>query len=335
MLQILDLFSGIGGFSLGLEKTGGFKTVAFCEVNEKARMVLAKHWPDTPIYNDVKEITNERLKAEGIVPDVITGGFPCQDISVAGKGEGLSGERSGLWFEFARIIREVGPRWVIIENVSILRSRGLLTILQNLSEIGYDAEWHCITASHVGAPHQRDRIWILGYPHGQQINPVLDGSRSKGSSKTTSTRPLHVSHTSGGDNVADTQSSGHGRRGSEECGIPERQFFSEEQEGSKVGGKTKGRHTSCGDTDVADTQSKRVQGYGSGGEQESYTHVDQKVSLCSSEGQGSTFWKVEPNVGRVADGIPGRVDRLKQLGNSVVPQIPQLIGNCILDCNGR
>ena len=286
MLQILDLFSGIGGFSLGLEKTGGFKTVAFCEVNEKARMVLAKHWPDTPIYNDVKEITNERLKAEGIVPDVITGGFPCQDISVAGKGEGLSGERSGLWFEFARIIREVGPRWVIIENVSILRSRGLLTILQNLSEIGYDAEWHCITASYVGAPHQRDRIWILGYPHGQQVNPVLDGSRSQGSSKTTSTRPLYVSHTSGGDNVADPQS-------------------------------------------------KRVQGYGSGGEQESYTHVDQKVSLCSSEGQGSTFWKVEPNVGRVVDGVPGRVDRLKQLGNSVVPQIPQLIGNCILDCNGR
>ena len=286
MLQILDLFSGIGGFSLGLEKTGGFKTVAFCEVNEKARMVLAKHWPYIPIYNDVKEITNERLKAEGIVPDVITGGFPCQDISVAGKGEGLSGERSGLWFEFARIIREVGPRWVIIENVSILRSRGLLTILQNLSEIGYDAEWHCITASHVGAPHQRDRIWILGYPHGQQVNPVLDGSRSQGSSKTTSTRPLYVSHTSGGNNVADTQS-------------------------------------------------KRVQGYGSGGEQESYTHVDQKVSLCSSEGQGSTFWKVEPNVGRVVDGIPGRLDRLKQLGNSVVPQIPQLIGNCILDCNGR
>ena len=250
MLQILDLFSGIGGFSLGLEKTGGFKTVAFCEVNEKARMVLAKHWPDTPIYNDVKEITNERLKAEGIVPDVITGGFPCQDISVAGKGEGLSGERSGLWFEFARIIREVGPRWVIIENVSILRSRGLLTILQNLSEIGYDAEWHCITASYVGAPHQRDRIWILGYPHGQQVNPVLDGSRSQGSSKTTSTRPLYV-------------------------GNPSSRIGTQEQ------------------------------------------------------------WSIEPDMDRVADGVPGRVDRLKQLGNSVVPQIPQLIGNCILDCNGR
>jgi len=286
MLQILDLFSGIGGFSLGLEKTGGFKTVAFCEVNEKARMVLAKHWPDIPIYNDVKEITNERLKAEGIVPDVITGGFPCQDISVAGKGEGLSGERSGLWFEFARIIREVGPRWVIIENVSILRSRGLLTILQNLSEIGYDAEWHCITASHVGAPHQRDRIWILGYPHGQQVNPVLNGSRSQGSSKATSTRPLYVSHTSGGNNVADTQS-------------------------------------------------KRVQGYGSGGEQESYPHAGQEVPLCSSEGQESTFWEVEPDVGRVVDGVPGRVDRLKQLGNSVVPQIPQLLGNYILDCDRR
>ena len=288
MLQILDLFSGIGGFSLGLEKTGGVKTVAFCEVYEKARMVLAKHWPDIPIYNDVKEITNERLKAEGIVPDVITGGFPCQDISVAGKGEGLSGERSGLWFEFARIIREVGPRWVIIENVSILRSRGLLTILQNLSEIGYDAEWHCITASHVGAPHQRDRIWILGYPHGQQVNPVLDGSRSKGSSKTTSTRPLYVSHTSGGDTVADP-------------------IF----QGSQ--GRVHRREN---------TQRKDKLGY---------TGCGSSMDRQSDKGP----WSVESNVGRVADGVPGRVDRLKQLGNSVVPQIPQLIGNCILDCNGR
>lgn len=161
-LKVLDLFSGIGGFSLGLERTGGFETVAFCEIGEFPRKVLAKHWPGVPIFDDVRSLTGEQF---GPV-DVICGGFPCQDISTIGSGRGLDGARSGLWFEYARIIGEVGPRWVIIENSPALRSRGLSIILQNLCEIGFDAEWHCIPASHVGAPHQRDRIWIVAYPTG-------------------------------------------------------------------------------------------------------------------------------------------------------------------------
>lgn len=163
-LKVLDLFSGIGGFSLGLERTGGFETVAFCEIEEFPRNVIKKHWPDVPCYRDVRELTAERLAADGIAVDVICGGFPCQDISTAGKGAGLAGERSGLWSEIARLVSELRPRYVIVENVSALLGRGLGTVLGDLAEIGYDAEWHCIPASHVGAPHRRDRIWIVAYP---------------------------------------------------------------------------------------------------------------------------------------------------------------------------
>ncbi|MCP4000455.1 MAG: DNA cytosine methyltransferase, partial [Gammaproteobacteria bacterium] len=124
-LHVLDLFSGIGGFSLGLERTGGFKTVAFCEIEAYPRKVLAKHWPDVPQYTDVRELTGDRLRQDGITVDVITGGFPCQDISVAGKGAGIEGERSGLWSEIARLTGEIRPRYVILENVSALLGRGL------------------------------------------------------------------------------------------------------------------------------------------------------------------------------------------------------------------
>ncbi len=166
-MRVLDLFSGIGGFSLGLERAG-MATVAFCEKEEFPRQVLAKHWPGIPIYKDVLELTGEQLEKEVGPIDLICGGFPCQDISNAGLGAGLSGKRSGLWFEFARLIKEVGPEWVIIENVAALRSKGLVIVLQNLWSLGYDAEWHCIPASAVGAPHQRDRIWIVAHATGKR-----------------------------------------------------------------------------------------------------------------------------------------------------------------------
>lgn len=163
-LRTLDLFAGIGGFSLGLERTGGFETVAFCEIEPFPQKVLRKHWPEVPLYDDVRTLTAERLAADGIAVDVITGGFPCQDISTAGKGAGLAGERSGLFYEIARLIGELGPLFVILENVSALLGRGLADVLGTLATLGYDAEWHCIPASHVGAPHRRDRIWIIAYP---------------------------------------------------------------------------------------------------------------------------------------------------------------------------
>lgn len=227
-LKVLDLFSGIGGFSLGLEKTKRFETVAFCEIDKKCQLVLKKHWPAVPIFEDIK-----KLKAD-ILPgiDVICGGFPCQDLSTAGKGKGLAGERSGLWYEFHRLIKEVKPKYAIIENVSVLRSRGLEEILGSLFEIGYSAQWHCISASSLGAPHQRDRVWIIAYS-----NLSLSEGRS------LSVR-IHEEHA-------------HAMR--------------------------------------------------------------------------QDWWKSTSTIHRVDDGVPKRMDRLKQLGNAVVPQIPELIGRAILN----
>lgn len=175
-LRVLDLFSGIGGFSLGLERTGGFETVAFCEIEEFPRKVLSKHWPEVPIYEDVTKLTGAILERDGISVDVITGGFPCQDISVAGKRAGISeGTRSGLWAEIVRLIGEIRPRYVIVENVANLlsgpsekRGRWFGRVLGDLAECGYDAEWENIPAAAVGAPHRRERVWIMAYP--RQIN---------------------------------------------------------------------------------------------------------------------------------------------------------------------
>ena len=171
-LRVLDLFSGIGGFSLGLERTGGFETVAFCEIEPFPRKVLAKHWPEVPQYHDVTKLTGDILARDGISVDVITGGFPCQDISTAGKQAGMgAGTRSGLWSEIVRLIGELRPRYVVVENVAALLSgpsekRGgwFGRILGDLAECGYDAEWENIPASALGAPHRRERVWVVAYP---------------------------------------------------------------------------------------------------------------------------------------------------------------------------
>lgn len=167
-LRVLSLFAGIGGFDLGLERTGGFETVAFCEINPFCRRVLAKHWPKVPCYEDVRTLTADALRRDGIAVDVICGDFPCQDISSAGSGAGLAGERSGLWREYARLVRELRPKFVIVENVSMLLSRGAGDVFGDLAEIGYDAEWQCIPAYATGLPHARDRLWVIAYPNGMR-----------------------------------------------------------------------------------------------------------------------------------------------------------------------
>ena len=161
-LRVLDLFCGFGGFSLGLKKAGGFEPVAACEINPNARKVYAKNFPGVPIYHDIRT-------AEFIEPvDVVTAGFPCQDLSFAGKGAGLAGERSGLVWQIFRAVRMVGRPRIVLENVVALLNRGLCQVLGALATVGYDAEWHCIPARHVGAPHGRDRFWLIADPNGSE-----------------------------------------------------------------------------------------------------------------------------------------------------------------------
>ncbi len=275
-MRLLDLFSGIGGFSLGLERTGGFKTVAFCEIDPFCRRVLAKHWPEVPCYDDVRALTAARLAGDGIDVDVICGGFPCQDVSVAGKRAGLAGERSGLWFEYARLISEVRPRHVIVENVPGLLNRAFDVVLGDLAALGYDAEWHCIPAAAVGANHLRDRVWIVanahsGRPHAEQIT-IPQRETEAATCRDGSERPL-----------ADANARDEFRR-----------------------------------------RSVVQMGWGWSASQIAHDGIG-----------GGAEWSSEPDVGRVAHGVPGRVDRLGGLGNAVVPQIPELIGRAILASRAR
>ena len=281
-MNVLDLFSGIGGFSLGLERAG-MKTIAFCEVDKKCQEVLRKHWKDVPIFDDVTTLKGTDI--DGTV-DVICGGFPCQDISLAGKGAGLEGERSGLWWEFHRLIKEIKPKYAIIENVSALRNRGLDQVLRSLNEIGYDAEWHCITAASIGAPHRRDRIWIVAYPR--------DSSRWDGISGSI------------------------GRDGERELEESIRSSETTETSGSSETSQT-----------MADSSSIGSQGSWEFEQPKRSAQIINRETIESLNGSFSRIWATEPDVGRVAHGIPNRVDRLKQLGNAVVPQIPELIGRAI------
>ena len=179
MMKVLDLFSGIGGFSLGLERTGGFETVAFCEIDPFCRDVLRRHWPSVPIYEDVRELTADEFNGR---IDLICGGFPCQDVSIAGNRAGLDGERSGLWAEMRRLLSELRPAYVVVENTTGLLDLGLGTVLGDLAELGYDAVWHSISAAAVGAAHQRDRVWIVAHNRQERwgLSPVRDEQHARG-----------------------------------------------------------------------------------------------------------------------------------------------------------
>jgi DNA (cytosine-5)-methyltransferase 1 len=322
-MRVLDLFAGIGGFTLGLERAG-FETVAFCEIEPYAQKVLHKNWPGVKLYDDVRGITAERLAADGIGVDVITGGFPCQDISVAGKGAGIEGERSGLWSECARLIGELRPRYAIFENVTNLlngeRGDWFKRVLWDISALGYDAEWHCIPASSIGAHHRRDRVWIVAYPNGD------DGRRGD------------CTQSFGRESRLESWCSGEGQsfaRASEDvadtnCGDNTRVDASASERGGEITSKG-AEHAGRGgcDQNVADTNCKR----GCGGDSERQNAKDARQSpiLTRRHARRMGAWDVEPDVGRVANGVPSRSHRLKCLGNAVVPQIPELIGRAIME----
>jgi DNA (cytosine-5)-methyltransferase 1 len=176
-LKVLDLFSGIGGFSLGLERTGGFETVAFCEIEEFPRKVLTKHWPEVPIYEDVTKLPFHLERVQSA--EVVTAGFPCQDVSYAGKGAGLAGKRSGLWWHVRRTLRLVRPRLALLENVAALLDRGMGQVLGSMAAIGYDAEWHSVPLAAHGACHRRDRVCILAYPEDERFSEAWELRYSK------------------------------------------------------------------------------------------------------------------------------------------------------------
>lgn len=183
-----SLFAGIGGIDLGLERAG-MRCAWQVEIDDYATRVLFKHWPDVPRFRDVRSVGVHNLPAV----DLICGGFPCQDISNAGKRAGITGERSGLWSEFARIIRELRPRYVLVENVAALLGRGLSTVLGDLAALGYDAEWHCIPATYVGAPHRRDRLFIVAYPNSSNSNRrgcIMQMGRERGAKAPTPDRNI-------------------------------------------------------------------------------------------------------------------------------------------------
>ena len=285
MLTFGSLFAGIGGFDLGLERAG-MRCKWQVEINPYAQAVLKKHWPDVARHDDVTTFPPE---GDWSV-DVICGGFPCQDISVAGKGAGLSGARSGLWYEFARIIRQIRPQWVIVENVRAFTSRGIDTVLGQMADLGYDAEWHCIPACAVGAPHRRERIWIVAHAVGDGCCDVADAkgiSRRAGLCKDGAEQDWHQPC----DGCCEAiRARGNGRQG---CG----------QDWSATGpiglrGRTRADEDQCVPASSAD------------------------------------WWVTEPDVGRVAHGVPSRVDRLRCLGNAVVPQIVEIIGRAIIAAEG-
>ena len=166
---VLDLFSGIGGFSLGLA-AAGCRTAAFCETDPSCRAVLARHWPGVPCYGDIRTLSAVRLRGDGVPdPELVCGGFPCQDISPAGRGGGLDGARSGLWREMERLVAECRPRWVVAENVPALRVRGADRVLGGLEALGYACWPLVVGAAHAGAAHRRGRVFVVAHAPGARL----------------------------------------------------------------------------------------------------------------------------------------------------------------------
>ena len=278
-LRLLDTFSGIGGFSLAARWLGGFETVAFVERDPFCQQILRKHWPNVPIHHDITTFAPKPDSA-----DVICGGFPCQDISTAGKQAGIKqGTRSGLFYELMRVVRVVGPRFVVLENVSAILGNGMDSVLGELADAGFDAEWACIPASAVGACHQRNRWWCVAYATGQQCH---DGEFAHPAGPARATAQF------GNCDGLDAANTMHDRL--QRCDLSS----------STIGRQHKGRKVGMGCGEALKAQ--------------------QWLNEETGRNRLNPDWQSyvsEPVLCRGDDGLSGRVDRLKALGNAVVPQV--------------
>ena len=300
-LNELALFAGAGGGILG-GKLLGWRTVCAVEWEPYPASVLCARQndgllPPFPIWDDVQ--TFDGKPWAGIV-DVVSGGFPCQDISAAGKGAGIDGERSGMWREMARIIHEVRPKFVFVENSPMLTSRGLGTVLGDLAAMGFDARWGVLGAADIGANHQRDRIWIVGTNlantrcqlRSTRNTTELDTKTQIGSASAIHNQPSGQRQT----DMAHTQEL-FGNGGNDNARIS-----MERETQSKFG-------NNCGQSSISNTNGTQCQGV------QQPKREEQEYAYASN----SRWWQAEPDVGRMADGVAAGMDRLKAIGNGQVP----------------
>ena len=376
LLKHVDLCSGIGGFSLGFRMAQLSNPILFCDIEPWCRKILTQHWPDVPIYEDVKEIANDPERFIPERPDILTAGYPCQPFSVAGRRRGEKDDRH-IWPEIFSIIQSRRPTWTVFENVRGHITMGLDSVLADLEGEGYSTRTFIVPAIGVDAPHKRDRVWIvsrnseeIGMAHTEGnvsdgIRREADQESDRGNSRMESecsrdrqfvSRPTSTMADSrcidqGSEEKSEWTSGdssgcslGSNSRSESEDGLPRTRTNladTESQQSSSSNNRGEPREVSQSEqiqsggsggwSDVADTDgsrsSSRVPGSISGQEGNS-GEFDYESDQCT-RGARQGLWPTEPNVGRVADGIPNRVDRIKGLGNAIVPQIAYRIGLCI------
>ena len=310
MLTVGSLFSGIGGIDLGLERTGHFRTIWFSEIDPYANRVLAKHWPNVPNLGNVKEIDFGRIER----PDVLVGGYPCQPFSTAGKRQGEQDPRH-LWPECLRALRILRPRYALFENVRGHVSLGFPRVLADLASIGFNAEWQVIPAAAVGAPHKRDRLFIVAYPDDARIGTPASGMERQGA--TGGEERHDAQHELGrrSTEMADADGGRLQKRDTQKRGV------------SVVNSQGNGN----GSPEMADAEGGYGRGKESHGLQQGGRETSELRKPSSVPRPEHGGWEVEPAVGRVANGVPARVDRLRALGNAVVPQVAEYIGYLIAE----
>lgn len=302
-MRTLSLFSGIGGFDLGLEMAG-FETVAQVELDSYCQKILPHHFPGAKQYQDIRTVTGEQIKRDCGAIDVVAGGFPCQDISHAGKGAGLDGERSALWWEMHRLINELRPRWVIAENVDALRNRGIDRVVASMEELGYTVWCFGIPASALGAPHQRKRIIIVGHSKG-----IGSGAR-RGSARRSQQAPTSASDP--GASVAHANSDGA-------------------QAGTITGNAESKITTTCDTSTLAHTDSDGIRDESGRCCRQDWTYSP--FNFPAGPGQEQYDWEaprtIESRMGVTANGLPRKL-ALRACGNALVPATAYVVGRAIL-----